>query len=104
MVRKRRDRFEPGGTARVTVYGAGRPTDLSPLSTIVTGDSATVPCPAGAGLDGPSGYCIEESDAFGPFPRAMIDTCVEKGGGVHACNSARWSLGFMRWIYRLSNE
>lgn len=61
-------------------------------------------CPEGAGLDGPTGYCVEGEQAFGPFPRAMIDMCIDKGGGQHACNSARWSKGFMRWIYRLAND
>lgn len=60
-------------------------------------------CPEGASLDGPTGYCVEGSDAFGPFPRAMIDTCIAKGGGTHACNSARWNLGFMRWIFGIAN-
>jgi hypothetical protein len=60
-------------------------------------------CPDGARLDGATGYCVEDSDAFGPFPRKMIDKCLEKQGGVQACNSARWSLGFMQWIYRLAN-
>jgi peptidoglycan/xylan/chitin deacetylase (PgdA/CDA1 family) len=60
-------------------------------------------CPEGASLDGTTGYCVEGSDAFGPFPRRMIDTCIQKQGGTHACNSARWNLGFMRWIYGIAN-
>ncbi len=60
-------------------------------------------CPDGARLDGATGYCVEDADAFGPFPRKMVDKCLEKQGGVQACNSARWSLGFMQWIYRLAN-
>ncbi len=60
-------------------------------------------CPEGATLDGPTGYCVEGTDAFGPFPRRMIDTCIQKGGGTQACNSARWNLSFMRWIYGMAN-
>ena len=60
-------------------------------------------CPAGATQDAKTGYCVEGSDGFGPFPRAMIDVCIEKGGGEAACNSARWNLGFMQWIYGLAN-
>lgn len=60
-------------------------------------------CPEGAHKDGPTGYCVEGTDAFGPFPRKMVDTCIEKGGGANACNSARWNLSFMRWIYGIAN-
>lgn len=71
------------------------------LAVSAYGDGA---CPAGAGIDGPTGYCVEDDDAFGPFPRPMIDTCLEKGGGDHACNSARWNRNFMRWIYNVAYD
>jgi murein DD-endopeptidase MepM/ murein hydrolase activator NlpD len=60
-------------------------------------------CPEGAKLDVTTGYCVEGTDGFGPFPRKMIDLCIEEQGGVQSCNSARWGLGFLQWIYRLAN-
>jgi hypothetical protein len=60
-------------------------------------------CPVGASVDGQTGYCIEGNDAFGPFPPAMVDKCIEKNGGPTTCASARWSANFMRWIYGLVN-
>ncbi len=55
-------------------------------------------CPAGAALDyRDTAYCVEESDAFGPFPRALVERCGQLGGG-NACASTRWSHGFLSHV------
>jgi hypothetical protein len=36
--------------------------------------------------------CSDGTNVWGPFTRAMIDKCVEFGGGLSACNSNRWSV------------
>lgn len=55
-------------------------------------------CPHGATLDArDTAYCIEGSDAFGPFPTDFVSACESAGGG-RACRSARWNLGLLRRI------
>lgn len=47
-------------------------------------------CPTGANLDDATGYCVEGINAFGPFPRSLVERCEAFGGG-DSCSSARWN-------------
>ena len=60
----------------------------------------TALCPIGAFFDTGTGYCAEGSNAFGPFPAALIAKCEAAGGGSAACNSARWSRNFLASLQR----
>jgi|GEM_PF-3823432 len=56
-------------------------------------------CPMGAERDLATGYCIEGTEAFGPFPSDMVAECIARGGGQLGCTSARWDAELMRRIY-----
>jgi hypothetical protein len=56
-------------------------------------------CPAGAYLDDETGYCAEDGNLFGPFPRQLIGVCLQAGGG-RACVSSRWQYDFALSIIR----
>jgi len=58
-------------------------------------------CPKGARLDPETRYCAEGEDAFGPFPRALVASCIERGGGEVTCRDARWNRNFLAWLLRL---
>lgn len=53
-------------------------------------------CPAGATYDDATTYCVEGVNAFGPFPRALVEKCIQAGGGETTCQSARWNRNFLR--------
>lgn len=42
--------------------------------------------------------CLSASEAQGPFPQGMQDSCREKGGG-DACMNTRWSRGLAVWVH-----
>jgi hypothetical protein len=52
-------------------------------------------CPVGASFDQPTAYCVEGTNAFGPFPKALVDKCIASGGGETTCRSARWNRDFL---------
>ncbi|MBI5532052.1 MAG: hypothetical protein HY898_05005 [Deltaproteobacteria bacterium] len=52
-------------------------------------------CPLGAAWDSTTTYCVEDQDAFGPFPKPLVEKCIQWGGGDKACRSARWNRGFL---------
>lgn len=75
--------------------GAGCGSDRWALS-IARRARGTGVCPVGAALDArETAYCMEGSDAFGPFPAEFVATCEGAGGG-RACRSARWSADLLR--------
>ena len=39
--------------------------------------------------------CTYGVNAFGLFPKKMVDACLAQSGG-NACYSARWSVGMVR--------
>lgn len=41
-------------------------------------------CPQGAVFEAGAGFCVTDREAFGPFPRAMIEACERASGGA-AC-------------------
>lgn len=55
-------------------------------------------CPEGTDYDYDFRMCISQSEAVGPFTKAMIDKCVQYGGGQGACGGERWALEFARGI------
>ena len=57
-------------------------------------------CPKGASFDDSTSYCAEGINAFGPFPKALVDKCIAAGGGDQTCRSARWNLNFLRNLLR----
>ena len=65
-------------------------------------------CPRGLEVDRELGYCVQPSveleggemsvaEAFGPFPKALVERCFSWGGG-NACASGRWSLALLRGL------
>jgi peptidoglycan-N-acetylglucosamine deacetylase len=57
-------------------------------------------CARGASFDEETGYCTEGANAFGPFPKALVDKCLAAGGGEVACRSARWNRNFLKNILK----
>lgn len=55
----------------------------------------TALCPLGAAHDPETTYCVEGSDAFGPFPKAIVEKCQAQGGGT-SCASARYNRNFLK--------
>lgn len=68
-------------------------------------------CPDGASFNDDLSFCANSTDAFGPFTNAMVDRCVQYGGGSacttkrsylvdgqHTINVLRWSKSFTQNI------
>jgi murein DD-endopeptidase MepM/ murein hydrolase activator NlpD len=116
-------KYDPGAEAfgpftekmkqRCHTWGGGDPCYQKdnwsrPMAESAYGDGT---CPEGAAQDAETGYCVEGSNGFGPFPPAMIDICecdpnasaenLSKGclGGGQACKKARWHVSVMRAAY-----
>jgi len=51
-------------------------------------------CPQGFSYSQSERLCVSQSEAYGPFTRAMISLCKKYGGGESACESQRWSRLF----------
>lgn len=51
-------------------------------------------CPNGFAYSQSDRLCVTQTEAFGPFTRAMISLCIKYGGGEIACESQRWSRSF----------
>jgi LAS superfamily LD-carboxypeptidase LdcB len=48
-------------------------------------------CPLGTKLDDNLGVCVDDTHAYGPFSRAMIDFCRSKAGAdENACFAMKW--------------
>lgn len=52
----------------------------------------TAACPPGAARES-NGLCTEGENAFGPFTKAHVKNCTDRGGGP-SCESMRWSRTF----------
>jgi hypothetical protein len=51
-------------------------------------------CPTGSWYSPSEKMCVTETQALGPFTRAMISLCKKYGGGEASCESARWERRF----------
>ena len=51
-------------------------------------------CPLGTSLSTEIGYCVDDSDVYGPFSIDLINKCEEFGGGP-ACRTMRWSKTYL---------
>lgn len=51
-------------------------------------------CPSGSWYSLSEKLCVTQTQAVGPFTRAMIALCKKYGGGDSACESSRWERGF----------
>ena len=73
--------------------------------------SAQAACPDGANFDNNLSFCVSSTYAFGPFTNAMVDKCVQFGGGSacttkrsylvngeHTINVLRWTKSFAQNI------
>ncbi len=56
--------------------------------------SESIYCPTGSWYSANEKLCVTESQAIGPFTRAMISLCKKYGGGSSSCESSRWSRNF----------
>lgn len=52
-------------------------------------------CPVGSAYDSQTKYCVEGSEALGPFPSELKQKCVEAGNSEAACASNRWDRGVL---------
>lgn len=68
---------------------AGAAAPPSPLDGART-PAGAAKCPAGAHVDAQSGLCVNDDEAFGPFPETMAEQCEARGGA--GCRSKRWEL------------
>jgi hypothetical protein len=59
-------------------------------------DGASAWCPSGARLDTSHWLCVQGKEALGPFPPAMVESCIKAGGGEKACRGERWDAEFAR--------
>jgi hypothetical protein len=41
-------------------------------------DTTTAYCPVGTGFDPNIGFCSDANDVYGPFPKAILDSCIAK--------------------------
>jgi hypothetical protein len=53
-------------------------------------------CPQGANFDASTGYCVEGTDVFGPFPAWVQQRCVDAVKGGSACLKSRWALAALK--------
>lgn len=69
---------------------------VQPLDRPSRVNSGEIACPAGYEKQsvGNAGgvLCTDGTNAWGPFTEAMVEKCIQWGGGVQACRSDRWSL------------
>ncbi|UTA48373.1 C39 family peptidase [Simiduia sp. 21SJ11W-1] len=72
---------------------------------------AQAACPDGASFDNNLSFCVSDTYAFGPFTNAMVNKCVQFGGGSacttkrsylvngqHTINVLRWTRSFAQNI------
>jgi hypothetical protein len=55
-------------------------------------------CPPGATYLERLDLCVDEDSAWGPFDQERVKRCIEKGGGMSACQSMRWNRKFAEGI------
>jgi len=67
-------------------------------------------CPQDSAWDTTLGFCVSDTHGFGPFPQAMVDGCVNSGGGPscteaievnvngHTLELTRWSINYVRGL------
>lgn len=85
--------------SKCRAWGGGDACDSQRWSKpLFLGARGTALCMDGASYDALTWYCTEGEDAFGPFPPALVDKCIQWGGGETACRSARWNRGFLAEI------
>ncbi|NBO38193.1 hypothetical protein EBU99_06390 [bacterium] len=51
-------------------------------------------CPTGTWYSRAEKLCVNETQAFGPFTRKMIELCKKYGGGESACEGVTWARSF----------
>jgi len=44
------------------------------------------------------GLCVDARHAYGPFSAAMVESCIESGGGEYTCKTMRWDRRFAEAI------
>jgi peptidoglycan/xylan/chitin deacetylase (PgdA/CDA1 family) len=88
--------FTQGMVAECKRFGGGPACDgLRWSQNMAINLRGTGVCPVGASFDEETTYCVEGVNAFGPFPKSLVEKCVEKGGGEATCQSARWNRNFL---------
>ncbi|MCA2960853.1 MAG: polysaccharide deacetylase family protein [Silvanigrellales bacterium] len=89
--------FTAGMVAKCLSWGGGPACNSDRCSEkLAISARGTGLCPAGSSFDDATTYCVEGANAFGPFPKALINKCITAGGGTTACNSARWNRNFLK--------
>jgi hypothetical protein len=77
---------------------ANSPGGLSTANAQVSATAKTNPdaifCPSGSWYSPTDKMCVTETQAIGPFTRAMVALCKKYGGGESACEGSRWERKF----------
>lgn len=82
------------GLARESSLPAGVPNSASQIAASAKMTPDQIFCPSGSWYSPSEKMCVTETQAIGPFTRAMVELCKKYGGGNAACEGARWERSF----------
>lgn len=85
------------GPVRQVVLPGDIPVPYIALEGITDQSPEHMYCPDGSVFSADLRMCVTETDALGPFPRAMVAKCEANGGGP-ACGGLKWNKKFAGWI------